>query len=405
MNEFENELYVLNPRADAGTTLQQQETIGEEQGKEKAKAVVTEEQTETENETAEKKDAAFADDDEQLPAVKENAKAAVTEHRSEQQRKNETEEKSGAAATDDNEEEDNLAHLSQEKRDEMIAEMEMYVEREHDGGLSKKAVLQVSKKFEEDITIVEKLWRSQHAGSLAAPIKSWRRPDLTSEERDDIVTELLLHATRNEKTGKIKLKKGTHESVRKKFGISRSTLERIWQRAKASYGSTKRFTAPSQKCNTGRKRTYNLEEVKEKISRLPVSKRRLKDIVDHIDGMSYCKIHYIARRHPEIQALVNIESYRKNKKLKLSKAEEATATVSRMSEVEDTTTTPQQQQIPEIVADGQQNEFMELERLRDIRKSTSAELAHLLSQVAKARMRLENVDASIERLENKGVGL
>ena len=101
------------------------------------------------------------------------------------------------------------------------------------------------------------------------------KPELTAEELDQVVSELVLQAERSGGGDEIKLKRGALSATAQKFGLQPGTVGRIWKRAHQNYRDSKAFRAsPQKKGNSGRKIKWDREKVRKEIAQLPAHKKQ-----------------------------------------------------------------------------------------------------------------------------------
>ena len=105
--------------------------------------------------------------------------------------------------------------------------------------------------------------------------KNKQRPDLTAEELDQVVSDLVLQAEKASGGHEIKLKRGALAATAKQFNLHPATVGKIWKRAHQNYRDRKAFrVSPQKKGKSGRKIKRNREEVTERARRQKIHTAR-----------------------------------------------------------------------------------------------------------------------------------
>ena len=109
----------------------------------------------------------------------------------------------------------------------------------------------------------------------APPQQRRMKRELTSDERNQIVSRLLTEAQHGGDVGKFP--RGTITAVADDFHVCRKTITKIWTRAQENYAdpTVRQYQAsPRKKRNCGRKKKWDPEAIKEAIKDIPLFQRR-----------------------------------------------------------------------------------------------------------------------------------
>lgn len=113
----------------------------------------------------------------------------------------------------------------------------------------------------------------------AVPLQR-HRPNLTACERKQIVSTLLFEAKDGNLLGK--LRHGAITAIANTYNVHRQTIRKIWERARENFANAevRAFTAsPRKKGNSGRKKKWNHQEVRDAVREIPFhQKRSLRDL-------------------------------------------------------------------------------------------------------------------------------
>ncbi|KAH9143602.1 hypothetical protein AeRB84_012395 [Aphanomyces euteiches] len=117
------------------------------------------------------------------------------------------------------------------------------------------------------------------------------RRDLTSEERDAILREVLLES----KNGYMaRLPKGFSQVLASKYGCHQSTIRKVLARAKqqgVADGNMRVSVLNRKRGRVGRKKAFTAEQVKEKILRVPIADRTNLRLIAEKTGISRGTLH------------------------------------------------------------------------------------------------------------------
>jgi hypothetical protein len=106
------------------------------------------------------------------------------------------------------------------------------------------------------------------------------RPHLTACERKQIVSTLLFEAKDGNLLGK--LRHGAITAVANTYNVHHQTIKKIWERARENFQNpdVRAFRAsPKKKHNSGRKKKWNHQEVRDAVREIPFhQKRTLRDL-------------------------------------------------------------------------------------------------------------------------------
>ena len=112
--------------------------------------------------------------------------------------------------------------------------------------------------------------------TAVAPLhEGMRKPNLTSQQRRDIVQALLLMVVPGDV--ELKLMLGAIKSVSETFHVDRKTIRRIWQRALANFNNPdikSLISSPKKKGNSGRPQQWIRQDVRDAVLLLPLNQRR-----------------------------------------------------------------------------------------------------------------------------------
>ena len=112
--------------------------------------------------------------------------------------------------------------------------------------------------------------------TTVAPLQeNMRKPNLTSQERRDIVQALLLMVVPGDP--ELKLVVGAIKSLSDTYHVDRKTIRNIWQRAVANFfdpNIKSLISSPKKKGNSGRPQKWVRGDVRDAVSSLPLNKRR-----------------------------------------------------------------------------------------------------------------------------------
>ena len=113
--------------------------------------------------------------------------------------------------------------------------------------------------------------------------------NLTNQERQDIVLFLLHRMNLGS------LSSGTINEAAQHFGRHRNTIARIWQRFKANAITPNALEKVFSriKGNSGRKKSLDIEELKQKMSEIPVHKRTTTRDVASALSVSTSTVHHL----------------------------------------------------------------------------------------------------------------
>ena len=122
--------------------------------------------------------------------------------------------------------------------------------------------------------------------TTVAPLQENRRkPNLTSQERRDIVQALLLMVVPGD--AELKLVLGAIKSVSDTYHVDRKTIRRIWQRAVANFFNPdirSLVSSPNIKGNSGRHQKWVRQDVRDAVVSLPLNQRRtIRSIASALD--------------------------------------------------------------------------------------------------------------------------
>jgi DNA-binding Xre family transcriptional regulator len=117
------------------------------------------------------------------------------------------------------------------------------------------------------------------------------KPELSSNQRKMIVSELLLRLKPDDENKK--LRRGALTEVANLFAINPRTTARIWKRARRSYQDPAigAFRASPRKSNSGRKQKYDRDAVREAIALVPIEKRKTLRKLSAATGIPLSSLH------------------------------------------------------------------------------------------------------------------
>lgn len=125
------------------------------------------------------------------------------------------------------------------------------------------------------------------------PVQNKRKqPELTSDERRSIIKELLKEV--KDGSSKFQLKRGAIKKMAQRVGRDRTTISRLWNRAKRSNDKNKAaaFNAsPRKKGRCGPKVFYDREAVRQAILDVPTHQRRTIRSLSVATGISTTTLH------------------------------------------------------------------------------------------------------------------
>ena len=102
-----------------------------------------------------------------------------------------------------------------------------------------------------------------------------RKPNLTSQQRRDIVQALLLMVVPGDV--ELKLMLSPIKSVSETFHVDRKTIRKIWQHALANFNNPdikSVISSPKKKGNSGRPQQWIRQDARDAVSLLPLNQRR-----------------------------------------------------------------------------------------------------------------------------------
>jgi hypothetical protein len=112
--------------------------------------------------------------------------------------------------------------------------------------------------------------------TTVAPLhEGMRKPNLTSQQRSDIVQALLLIVVPGDV--ELKLMLGAIKSVSETFHVDRKTIRKIWQHALVNFNNPdikRLISSPKKKGNSGRPQQWIRQDVRDAVSLLPLNQRR-----------------------------------------------------------------------------------------------------------------------------------
>ena len=111
--------------------------------------------------------------------------------------------------------------------------------------------------------------------TVAPPPENSKKRNLSSEERRDIVSTLLLTVKPGDP--EMKLARGAIKSCADAYGVDRSTIRKVWQRALANYlnPDIRAFrSSPQRKGKCGRPNKWIRDDVREAVKDLPLHQKR-----------------------------------------------------------------------------------------------------------------------------------
>jgi hypothetical protein len=111
--------------------------------------------------------------------------------------------------------------------------------------------------------------------TVAPPPENSKKRNLSSEERRDIVSTLLLTVKPGDP--EMKLARGAIKSCADAYGVDHSTIRKVWQRALANYlnPDIRAFrSSPQRKGKCGRPNKWIRDDVREPVKDLPLHQKR-----------------------------------------------------------------------------------------------------------------------------------
>ena len=109
----------------------------------------------------------------------------------------------------------------------------------------------------------------------APPLRGMKKKNLTSKQRRDIVSTLLLSVKPDDP--ELKLARGIITATAQRFNVDRSTIRLVWQRALANYQNPNIrsfISSPLKKGNSGAKLKWDRDEIREAVKTIPLHQKR-----------------------------------------------------------------------------------------------------------------------------------
>lgn len=121
------------------------------------------------------------------------------------------------------------------------------------------------------------------------------KPELTADQRKQIVSHLLLEVKIGSDPPKLRL--GELSSVAIKFEVSTNMISRIWKRARESYADPGigAFRASPWKNKSGRHQKYDRQAVREAIKEVPAHQRKNLRQLSFAIGIPLSTLHYMKK--------------------------------------------------------------------------------------------------------------
>ena len=116
--------------------------------------------------------------------------------------------------------------------------------------------------------------------TVAPPPENSKKRNLSSEERRDIVSTLLLSVKPDDP--ELKLARGIITATAQRFDVDRSTIRLVWQRALANYQNPNIhsfISSPLKKGNSGAKLKWDRDEICEAVKTIPLHQKRFIQIL------------------------------------------------------------------------------------------------------------------------------
>jgi transposase len=173
--------------------------------------------------------------------------------------------------------------------------------------LRRGAYCQVGQLIGKSHGTVKNIWLNREADHGILREQRRHRKDTTAAEKDTMVYDLLLGATKDEQTGKITVKKGSFMEMAMKFNVTESTVRRIFKVAEHEYKSGRGFQYPhDRKINSGsgKKRIMTIDQFKEIILTVPRGQRTIPNMARAIKASESTVAAYL-HEAPYLNMLVD----------------------------------------------------------------------------------------------------
>lgn len=173
--------------------------------------------------------------------------------------------------------------------------------------LRRGAYCQVGELIGKSHGTVKGIWLNREVDPETLRHQRRHRKDTTAAEKDAIVHDLLLGATRDDETGKIAVKKGAYTKMAAKFNVTESTARRIFRVAEQEYKRGFGFKYPhDRKLNSGsgKKRIMSIGQFKEAILTIPRGHRTIPNMAKAISASESTVSAYL-QEAPNLNMLVD----------------------------------------------------------------------------------------------------
>lgn len=173
--------------------------------------------------------------------------------------------------------------------------------------LRRGAYCQVGQLIGKSHGTVKNIWVNREADCVNLREQRRHRKDTTAAEKDTMVYDLLLGATKDEQTGNITVKKGSFAEMAAKFNVTESTVRRIFKVAEHEHKSGRGFKYPHDRrinSGSGKKRIMTIDQFKGAILTVPRGQRTIPNMARAIKASESTVAAYL-NEAPHLNMLVD----------------------------------------------------------------------------------------------------